>query len=450
MKIVIYSSNANKFNSEEFLIKTLQKCNNNYINVIKKYTNLQIFLLTKLPCMFIADYKSKGIETFPEEIKGCIEASILRGKTAEEIADEISQLSPDLAIAATFWTESFDWLGVMDSQIAELLSERNIKTVCHPLKTSLLCFNKKDTRDFLLQNGFNIAPSVYVHHELFRAEKGRPEIIVNPYREAILSQIERLHYPVIIKDTIGLSSYGMEVVNTFGEAKNFLCSKKNGSDRLCEEFLEGIQFGTEIHGYKGNYTVYPPFMFSVNKYGITSPKQSVKIGPVTSEKYHLEELNRMLIHLAEKLELKGLAQVDLVFHKEKWYILEINPRLSGLTQTIAESLEKSVPELLLDAAFGKNTRHPEMNYVCSIKYPLVSDEILEKMYKTEGVLCVRQTENKAARQKREEGFCEVIFGGRKKSAELKMDLERQKNNFPDITEEAFYNTALDMIEKLDQ
>ena len=101
-------------------------------------------------------------------------------------------------------------------------------------------------------------------------------------------------------------------------------------------------------------------------------------------------------------------------------------------------------------AFGKNTRQPEMNYVCSIKYPLVSDEILEKMYKTEGVLCVRQTENKAARQKREEGFCEVIFGGRKKSAELKMDLERLKNNFPDITEEIFYNTALDMIEKLDQ
>ena len=53
--------------------------------------------------------------------------------------------------------------------------------------------------------------------------------------------------------------------------------------------------------------------------------------------------------------------------------------------------------------------------------------------------------NKKARQHREEGFCEVIFGARDSLEELKNDLENLKKNFPELIEPEFYKKALEML-----
>ena len=72
----------------------------------------------------------------------------------------------------------------------------------------------------------------------------------------------------------------------------------------------------------------PPYEFSVNQYGITSPKQSVKYGPCELP----EVLRDMMLKLAEGLGLCGAAQVDLILDDEgAWHIIEVNPRLSGMT-----------------------------------------------------------------------------------------------------------------------
>ena len=445
MKIVIYSTNTNFYDEKNFSIKQLPKCINNITNCIKNYTSSEVILVYFLPGMFFFDSDIENSE-LPKEEK--ISYYPLKEKTAEKIAGEIFNLHPDIAVQASFWTEPFDWIPIQDSLIGEILKSKGIKTVNHPSKTALICFNKKRTRDFLMQNGFNAAKSVYVHHELFRTERAHKEILNNPYQEFILEEIKKLDYPVIIKDSFGLSSYGMDVVKTFPMSKNILFSKKNSGDRLVEEFISGLQFGTEIHGTPGNYTIFPPFLFSTNQYGITSPKQSVKVGPVLNNDFHLEELYKTLELLAEKLELCGIAQVDLVFSNEKWFVIEINPRLSGLSETIACSTEKTLAEMLLDVAFCKNQRNTRLKYVCSIKFPVVTEEMQEKLFNFESVLYVRQMQNKNARQHREEGFCEVIFGAKNSAQELKNDLENLKSSFPEIMEEEFYRKAKELMKFL--
>ena len=57
----------------------------------------------------------------------------------------------------------------------------------------------------------------------------------------------------MIKETSGLSSYGMDVVTTFNQARHVLLSKKNNGDRVVEEFLDGISFGIEVYGTDGKY-----------------------------------------------------------------------------------------------------------------------------------------------------------------------------------------------------
>ena len=189
-------------------------------------------------------------------------------------------------------------------------------------------------------------------------------------------------------------------------------------------------------------------MFSTNQYGITSPKQSVKIGPVMNEKYNLPEFYRTMNLLAEKLAINGIAQVDLVFHEKKWYVLEVNPRLSGLTAAISMSCGKTVPEMILDSALQKNEKNPALKYVVDMKFPVLSSEMQKKLYNFESVLFVRQMFNKKARQHREEGFCEVIFGARNSLDELKDDLDKLKKNFPEIIEPDFFKKAQEMLDEL--
>ncbi len=444
MKIVIYSSNSNLYKVEDFYIEQYAKCKDNFLNCIKKYTSLEIVLVTELPGMFLLDfYPDEKVEKAKE-----IQYLILEKSSAEEMAQKIIDLQPDIVIQATFWAESFDWLTLNDSVIGEILKSNGIKTISHSLLSSMICFNKKRMRDFLFENHFNAAKSVYVHHELFRIERSHTEIQKNPYQTAVFNEIKKLNFPVIIKDTFGLSSYGMDVVSTFASAKNILMSKKNSGDRLVEEYIDGIQFGTEIHGKSGQYTVFPPFMFSVNQYGITSPKQSVKIGPVTDERFCLNDLYSMLIKLAEKLELNGIAQVDLVFNKGKWYVLEVNPRLSGMTELIAKSFESSTQGVLVSLALNKKPDTSRMRKVLDIKFPIITSEVQKKLYNTENVLFVRQVHNKKARQHREEGFCEVILGKTDTFLELKTALKNLYNEFSNIFEEDFYKKACKMLDFL--
>ena len=112
----------------------------------------------------------------------------------------------------------------------------------------------------------------------------------------------------------GLSSFGMDVASTFAEARHILLSKKNNGDRLVEEFLDGQSFGIEVYGTDGNYTVSAPLINSVNQFGLTSPKQNVKLGPagvglasssqsLSSDFFHLDDLERDMIRLAGLLGL---------------------------------------------------------------------------------------------------------------------------------------------------
>ncbi len=202
----------------------------------------------------------------------------------------------------------------------------------------------------------------------------------------------------------------MTVVNSYSEAYGYLNSKKNNSNRLIEVFLQGQQFGCEIYGSNGNYTVMPPFSLSVNQYGITSPKLCRKLGPVTDPKYKLNELKDELLRLANTLKLDGYAQVDLIFSNEKWYIIEINPRLSGMTTTYAAAAGMNFYEYIFKAV-TEGFKDLQLQPVCNKKIPLQSEEELKTLSEDSNTLFISQIQNEIAKQEREKGFCEIIVRG---------------------------------------
>ncbi len=328
-----------------------------------------------------------------------------------DIAELICELNPDLVIAASFWVRPFDWLSVKDSMVADYLIKMGIKTVCHKLSTVIDCFDKWRTHNLLEKLGFNVAKAVYVHHELYMNSGNRRELTTNVYRDSVLMQIKQLKFPVIIKDTTGLSSFGMDKVDTFSQVETILKSKRFTSDRIVEEYIEGEQFGTEIHGKDGNYRIFDPFFISTNQYGITSPKQNVKFGPLTGSRYKVEELKKLLLTLAKKAEFNGIAQVDLIFDGEKWFIVEINPRLSGMSQLYALTTDSTIYDNIYTAAtITDSDINVKSKYALDIKFPLVEDSVFEQLKNASAVKFIQKTINPAARQIREAGFTQIIAG----------------------------------------
>ncbi|SEP84440.1 ATP-grasp domain-containing protein [Treponema bryantii] len=437
MRIVFYSTNSNVFDEDTFKINVMPSNASAFKDFCAVHSDDDFFCVTQKPGMFLPEFDSSEGDTksqihyLPQETD------------TDSFVDFVLSLKPDLAIAMTFWISPYDWLPVSDAIVAEKLEAAGVKTVCHSVECGLNCFDKWRTHNLLAQLGFTVPKAVFVDHDLYFCAGSNREVLRNVYKESVMAQIKKLKLPLIIKDTTGLSSYGMTVVHTYGEAAGYLNSKRNNSNRLIEEFIEGRQYGLEIYGVPGKYTVLPPFTFSVNQYGITSPKQSIKIGPCELP----DSLREMMLSLAEKLELHGCAQVDLILDNDgNWNIIEINPRLSGMSYTYASCLGMSLFEMMFRAAVntmndgahnfrslslskGENTADVN-KYVLNLKLPLVSESQMKEILKLPGVRLLNQTNDLAAKQEREKGFCECIIVDEQKSV-LEKTVARLCELFPE-------------------
>ncbi len=425
MRVVFYSTNSNNFDEGTFKISVLPSNKTVFKSFCDSHSDCDFFCVTQKPGMFL-----------PEESLSDEQSNVfyLPQKTdTDSFADFVLSLKPDWAIAMTFWTEPFDWLTISDSLVAQKLKEQGVQTICHSIESALICFDKWRTHNELLRLGFAVPRAVFADHDLYFCAGSNREVLRNVYKQSLLAQIKNLKLPLIIKDITGLSSYGMTVVHTYGEAAGYLNSKRNNSNRLIQEFISGRQFGLEIYGVPGNYTVLPPFEFSVNQYGITSPKQSIKFGPCELP----EVLKNMMLELAEKLELRGCAQVDLILDNDgNWNIIEINPRLSGMSYTYACMCGVSVFEMIYRTTVVECPRSrciettAEHRYVLNLKLPLISEAHMKEILKLPGVRLLNQTNDLAAKQEREKGFCECIIVAGEKSV-LEKTVAKLTELFPD-------------------
>lgn len=435
----------------------IPSCADEWDNLKQKYPDFNFTVVMQKPGMFLyddtKDVLSKNVKyifvdddnsesdcKFESDCKS--EKKTAHSKTsAEAIADIIIKENPDIAIAVTYWTQPFDWMSIKDSMVAEILRANRVKTVCHPASTSAICFDKRQTHDFLEQNGFKIAKGVYVHHEMFYAERSKLSVRENVYKDYVFSEIKKLKLPVVVKDTMGLSSFGMDVVNTYDEAKHVLLSKKNNGDRLVEEFLDGISFGIEVYGTDGNYFIADPLINSVNQFGLTSPKQNVKLGPVSNKTFKIDELKKEIFRLSKLLNFSGIAQIDLLYSNGEWYIIEINSRISGMTQTMAVSMNLSLYELILFSA-GLIKWNGSFTNVMNLKFPLLNNQKLQNLFSKSFVKAVNQIENHEAKQLRETGYSEIVYGQTVTLEELMSELEELNRDFSDDMEKIFYENSI--------
>lgn len=431
-KVVLYSSNS-KRRSKDSNCVVFPKWNRLWDKLAMEYSDHEIYLVVQLNGRYFLDIYDGELIDPPKKIH--LEILDMEAQL-KEFVDKIMQIKPDVAIAMPGPVSGMDWNGLRDAAIAEELTRMGIRTICYPLKSAEICFDKWSTHCFLEENGFNVAKAVYVHHELFFAGKDDKYSTGNVYRETVLMKVRNLPYPVIIKGTTGSASTGIVTAADFEEAKSYLMSDKNREDLIVEEMLKGQEYGTEIHGCKGHYNVLPPFMkFTTDNSDVIDPLglTTLKFGPMTGDKYHSDVLISELTRMAGLLDLAGNNNLDLMLCGDKWYIIEINARWSGVTTLTACCENRSPYAVYLEQYTGSKKDYTDienLRIACNFKMSGGSDEMLKRLSehdKVDSVIHYEIIRNDDSRY----FFNDVIIGGFDGFEEMYETLEKLQLAFPE-------------------
>ena len=178
----------------------------------------------------------------------------------------------------------------------KLLSEKEkyLKNLgCLPLisnlKTIQVCLNKEKTYEFLIKNK-----------------------ILTP---KLLHKDNKIKYPVIIKDKLGNSSQGFKRIKN-KKLLNFFTSKKN----IVQQYINGPEYHLDIlNDLNGNY---------IDHCG------KLKIEMRDGETFKAKIINNKKLNLIAKKISKSLRHIgnldcDLIFNKNKFYVIDFNPRFGG-------------------------------------------------------------------------------------------------------------------------
>ncbi|MBO6108006.1 MAG: ATP-grasp domain-containing protein [Eubacterium sp.] len=365
MKVVIYSSlSAEGFLSFVSSYTSKPSLSDQWQGIRKRYPEVTFGIVaSEGGAAQLFDFDENKKEIIPEGIDTVL---LPMEADADEFVAAIVGEAPDLVIAATYFGGPMDWDALKDAIIADDLEKKGIRTIAHSMFAATTFFDKWNTHQVMMEKGFPVAKAVHIPSIYLTMAKDHPDIRSNVYLELILHQIRQMSFPLIIKASAGSGSQGISIVEDYDTAKRDILSRSEPVDVIVEEMIPGEQFGVEIHGDPGNYTILPPFKCAVNEQGITDPLHYMKIGPITDEKYRIEELRSMLRRLATEMGLAVSANADLAFSDGKWYIIEVNPRISGMSVTAAACEGRTPLEVIIESGLERriNYNYPSILEKC--------------------------------------------------------------------------------------
>lgn len=151
-----------------------------------------------------------------------------------------------------------------------------------------------------------------------------------------------LNFPLLVKPISGGSGRGIEKFEDYETLTKFF--KKHGSWRECilQEFINGEDYGCNVLCSNGEI-----LSFTMQKGNLWDPSKpySAQIG---MDFLFEEKLLQTVKKLMKSLDWNGIADLDLLHHKESdtFYIVEINPRFWA-TLTAALMAGINYPHLLI-------------------------------------------------------------------------------------------------------
>ena len=387
MRIVFYSASTSAHSNSSTKTTYQPFRADTWDEMDRLYPDCEFVVAGPLNGSYIFDVADGEICKKPEKVKYVLLES---GMSAEDTAELIAQQKPDIAVAIASGAVPFDWVPIKTALIAEELQKRGIATIANNTLVSVAAFDKWRS-NIMFRSFVKAAKGIYIHHELFLAEKKNPGVSVNVYKEYVFYRIKEMNFPVILKDTLGAGSIGVEVMNSYEEVESFLNSDRNNSDIMVEE----------------------------------------------------------LLNMAQSLKFEGTVQVDLVYRAGEWYIIEINPRWSGMTTTTAAMEGRNPLSIFVDSILGTDKNYSikrNLKYALNFKMKARSQEDLIRLYGNPHVDYIMQLETSVAGMEKI-NYCEVVISTDQEKEDILNILNELEEEFPGLVSNDVKANAGELVAK---
>ncbi|MEU9102323.1 ATP-grasp domain-containing protein [Streptomyces sp. NPDC048361] len=243
--------------------------------------------------------------------------------TPDQIVDRIRAWGADGVVSLSFPDEA----SLRDAVVKEMLARHGIPTVSNGLEPSRLLADKWETKKILTDHGLNTPQGMLIDGTLLK--NGAAEVPV--YADIIRLKAEEIGYPLLTKAVWGSSGNGIRFIRDRADLEEYLATPDEGNF-VMEQCITGELCTVELVGADGQYAV-QPLCFT----GPTGGKPTFAFWELRSSAPRVAD-DAAFAPVAEKLKklctavgITGVINLDIIYSRGTYYVLEINPRVSGAT-----------------------------------------------------------------------------------------------------------------------
>lgn len=229
-------------------------------------------------------------------------------------------------IVKLIWQEDIDAVlpisllepeGVRDSLVKDYITNRKlpINIVANSSATMESTFDKFLTKEILSHYQVAVTPSM----------------LLNAISD--VRGIEKAYgYPVVIKERKSYTGMGVKIFNNSEDLTRY-ATRNIQKGLFAEPFIAGSEVSMEVIVWNGEMIFQPLVYKGETRLNIFEhPAYRPRIAPFKKGSALEEKLRQMGAKAIEKLQLEGVAEFEFLIVDDQPFIMEINPRLSGVTR----------------------------------------------------------------------------------------------------------------------
>jgi carbamoylphosphate synthase large subunit len=278
-----------------------------------------------------------------------------------------------------------------DGLLKSKLVDKEIKVIAHSIEVVKTLSHKGLAREYFKERHFDVAPG----GEFLNKDK-------------IKLLASDIGFPIVLKEPNLSGGNGVFIIHNEKELEEFHMKQVEKNDYVLEKFIPGIECSIEVVGINETYKCLPPVYKGETNMGL-HPLDKVRITPFWDSKAN-DIMMDIALDIAKNLAICGIIEIEIIWDPicRKAHLIEVNPRISGVTNLTNIHSEFSVEEDLVNMLIGKfAVRETHLTNKVTLEIPykeiLTLNDIddLEKLKTVKKIIVRKRTKTEGA----------IIFSG---------------------------------------
>jgi hypothetical protein len=238
---------------------------------------------------------------------------------------------------------------IRDAIVAEQLAAHGVPAVMHSVEATERLSNKWETKVAVREEGLLTPEGVLVDGDLLN---GRC-VPVPAYAPAMTRHARRIGYPLLTKPLWDCLGNGIRFIGDEADWRAYLARPYEGNTVL-ERCIVGELCSIEIIGRDGHYVMQPLIWKGPTGGRPTFAFSQLRYAAARRVADHaFAAMSDRLIGLCRRLDIRGAIEVEMIYQNGNYWIIEINPRVSGSTGLSIAASGRNTYLCLLEMLVGE-------------------------------------------------------------------------------------------------